>query len=100
MTAGWGVHGELPTEARSGAVSLVRRPTRTKEDPTDTQTPKPMRADAVKNRARILEAARIEIELHAVQPGGFELAHLHGRPTIDIHSQPHFTGVRIHRSLR
>ncbi|MGD8166488.1 TetR/AcrR family transcriptional regulator [Herbiconiux sp. P16] len=30
----------------------------------DTQTPRPMRADAVKNRARILEAARIEIELH------------------------------------
>lgn len=30
---------------------------------TDTNPPRPMRADAVRNRARILEAARIEVEL-------------------------------------
>ena len=30
---------------------------------TDTNSPRRMRADAVKNRARILEAARIEVEL-------------------------------------
>jgi len=30
----------------------------------DTSPPKPMRADAIKNRAKILEAARIELELH------------------------------------
>jgi len=30
----------------------------------DTSPPKPLRADAIKNRAKILEAARIELELH------------------------------------
>jgi len=33
----------------------------------DTAPLKPMRADAVKNRAKILEAARIELELHGTE---------------------------------
>jgi AcrR family transcriptional regulator len=37
------------------------------EDLTDTQVQRPMRADAVKNRARILEVARAELELNGTE---------------------------------
>lgn len=37
------------------------------EDLTDTQIHRPMRADALKNRARILEVARIELELNGTE---------------------------------
>jgi AcrR family transcriptional regulator len=57
-------------EVPSGGVTTVfldsADPASWRKDETITTSnpPRPMRADAVKNRARILEAARVEVELH------------------------------------